>query len=232
MRVRIRFAKEGKVRFTSHRDVARIWERALRRVGLPVAYSQGFSPRPKLHFGLALSTGYESTAEYLDVDLEPSAPTVEVDRLTGPLTDALPVGMAALAAAELEPGTPSLQQAVTSCTWRIVVGGAGDEIRAAVNRVRSSPQVWLRRTRKGQETNDDVRPSIVELDVEWTTEHEAELEAELRTQPRGLRPSELIAVLGDRVEERRVRRTHQWIQHDGQRRDVLRRESPDVRAGL
>ncbi len=45
-RVRLRFAKLGKVRFTSHRDVARIWERALRRAGLPVAYTEGFSPRP------------------------------------------------------------------------------------------------------------------------------------------------------------------------------------------
>ena len=66
MRIRVRFAKVGKVRWTSHRDLARIWERAIRRVGLPVAYSQGFSPRPKVHFGLALSTGHESLAEYLD----------------------------------------------------------------------------------------------------------------------------------------------------------------------
>ena len=52
-RVRIRFSKLGKVRFTSHRDTARIWERALRRVEAPVAYTEGFSPRPRLSFGLA-----------------------------------------------------------------------------------------------------------------------------------------------------------------------------------
>jgi len=69
VKVRIRFTKQGKVRWTSHRDVARIWERALRRAGLPVAYTEGFSPRPRLSFGLALPTGYESDAEYLDVDL-------------------------------------------------------------------------------------------------------------------------------------------------------------------
>jgi len=232
MRMRIRFAKEGKVRFVGHRDVARIWERGLRRVGLPVAYSQGFSPRPRLHFGLALPTGYESTAEYLDVDLEPVEPQVDPESLAEPLTAALPVGMTVLAASELAPGSESLQQAVTSCTWRIVVGGTQADVEAAVTRVWSSPEVWLRRQRKGRETTDDVRPSIVDLRVEEPGTHEAELEAELRTQPRGLRPSELIAVLGDRVEERRVRRTHQWIQHDGERRDVLRRESPDVRAGL
>ena len=68
-RVRIRFSKFGKVRFTSHRDVARIWERSLRRAGVAMAYTEGFSPRPKLSFGLALSTGHESYGEYLDVAL-------------------------------------------------------------------------------------------------------------------------------------------------------------------
>ena len=57
-RYRIRFSKLGKIRFTSHRDVARMWERALRRATLPVAYTEGFSPHPKLSFGLALSTGH------------------------------------------------------------------------------------------------------------------------------------------------------------------------------
>ena len=70
MRIRVRFVKVGKVRWTSHRDLARVWERAIRRVALPVAYSQGFSPRPKVHFGLALSTGHESLAEYLDIDVD------------------------------------------------------------------------------------------------------------------------------------------------------------------
>ena len=68
MRVRIRYTVTGKIRFLGHRDVARAWERALRRAGQPVAYSEGFSPRPKLHFGLALSVGHESLAEYVDVD--------------------------------------------------------------------------------------------------------------------------------------------------------------------
>ena len=71
-RVRVRFAKLGKVRWTSHRDVARMWERALRRAGLPVAYSGGVSPHPLLSFGLALPTGCESTAEYLDIALDPA----------------------------------------------------------------------------------------------------------------------------------------------------------------
>ena len=69
MKVRTRFTKLGRVRWTSHRDVARMWERALRRGRVPVAYTAGFSPRPQLSFGLALPTGCESVAEYLDITL-------------------------------------------------------------------------------------------------------------------------------------------------------------------
>ena len=65
--VRLRFTKRGKVRFISHRDVARAFDRAFRIEQLPLAFTEGFSPRPKVCFGLALSTGHEREAEYLDL---------------------------------------------------------------------------------------------------------------------------------------------------------------------
>src|SRR5207248_4594902 len=86
-RVRLRFTKTGKIRWTSHRDVARMWERAFRRVRLPLAYTQGFSPRPKVSFGLALPTGHESVAEYLDLEL--ASLDVEIATLPARLTPAL-----------------------------------------------------------------------------------------------------------------------------------------------
>ncbi|MEO7557036.1 MAG: TIGR03936 family radical SAM-associated protein, partial [Acidimicrobiales bacterium] len=120
MTVRLRFAKHGKIRFTSHRDIARVWERVLRRAEIPVALTLGFNPHSRLSFGLALSTGHESEGEYLDIDL---AQRIDIDDLIEKLTSVLPVGLEAQAAVELEPGSPSLQQAVERCTWRIVVGG-------------------------------------------------------------------------------------------------------------
>ena len=69
MKLRVRSTKIGKVRFTSHRDAARIWERALRIAELPIAATEGFTPRPKISFGLALPTGAESIAEYTDIEL-------------------------------------------------------------------------------------------------------------------------------------------------------------------
>ena len=73
---RLRYSKLGKLRFTSHRDMARIWERAVRRAQLPIAYSEGFSPRAKLSFGLALPTVFESRAEFVDLTLDEQ---VEID---------------------------------------------------------------------------------------------------------------------------------------------------------
>src|SRR5919106_6720592 len=88
--VRLRFSKRGKVRFISHRDVARAFERAFRVERLPLAFTQGFVPRPKVSFGLALSVGHESDAEYLDFEL---AEPVPLDPLGPQLSGAVPEGI-------------------------------------------------------------------------------------------------------------------------------------------
>src|SRR6516225_10247288 len=106
--VRLRYTKRGKIRWISHRDVARALERAFRITELPLAFTEGFSPRPKVSFGLALSTGHESDAEYLD--LVPLSVT---------LSDALPEGMAVTGAAPLAERAPALQEAVTAVVWRV-----------------------------------------------------------------------------------------------------------------
>ncbi|HEY7069452.1 MAG TPA: TIGR03936 family radical SAM-associated protein, partial [Acidimicrobiales bacterium] len=165
-RVRIRFSKHGKVRFTSHRDVARIWERALRRAGVGIAYTEGFSPRPKLSFGLALSTGHESEAEYLDVALREAPEPEAVEQLPALLAPALPAGMEVQAATVLQAGADSLQQAVTSCTWYIEIGDvAPDEVAAGVARALAASELLLTRSRKGHTVTDDVRPAILDVRV-------------------------------------------------------------------
>ena len=223
MKVRIRFSKLGKIRFTSHRDVARIWERALRRAAVPVAYTEGFSPHPKLSFGLALSTGHESLGEYLDVDLAADPGSVDIEGLPARLDPCLPIGLDVQAAAEIESGTPSLQQVVTSCTWRIeVVGLGGAELSERVQECLRADSLVVTRERKGHEVTDDLRPAILSLDM---MDDRTELLAELATQPRGVRPSELIAVLAsqrdDELVEGHVCRLHQWLSTDGAREEPL-----------
>jgi len=207
---RVRFAKHGKVRFLSHRDIARVWERALRRSGVRAAYSEGFSPRPKLSFGLALSTGYESLGEYLDIDL---ADEVDPAELPGIVTPSLPIGMEAQAAISIPPGTDSLQEAVTSCSWRLeVVGVEPVAIEATVERVLALDELTIRVERKGKPSPLDARPAIVDLRVDGVT-----LEATLATQPRSLRPAELLLAVDPAWTLGRVLRTHQWTSVDGAR---------------
>lgn len=221
MRLRLRFTKRGKVRFTSHRDVARIWERTLRRVELPVARSQGFSPRPKVHFGLALSTGYESLAEYLDVDLV-AGTVVDTAALPARLTAALPRGVTATAAGVVAPGTLSLQHAVTSSRWEIEVGGLDlPTLSTRTEALLAAPELEMTRQRKGKDTRDDVRPHLFNLRPTEARETGPLLIAELGSQNRGLRPSELVTLLGDDAREGLVRRTHQFTEQNGVRSEPL-----------
>ncbi|MET0727644.1 MAG: TIGR03936 family radical SAM-associated protein [Acidimicrobiales bacterium] len=227
MKQRLRYSKQGKVRFLSHRDLARVWERGLRRAGIRVAYSEGFSPRPRLAFGLALSTGYESLGEYLDIDIHPDAPVepAELPALVGP---SLPTGIAAQISVPLEPGVDSLQAAVTSSSWRLeVVGVERDDAVATIERALSAAELPIVVERKGNEVTVDARPGILALALAdglpealtgvTAPRSSVTLDAELATQPRSLRPTELLRALDPSWREGRVVRTHQWTLVDGAR---------------
>ncbi|HET6965962.1 MAG TPA: TIGR03936 family radical SAM-associated protein [Acidimicrobiales bacterium] len=244
VRLRIRFSKLGKIRWTSHRDLARMWERAFRRVQLPLAYSEGFSPRPKVSFGLALSTGHESVAEFLDVELtgldgpafDGTPPGADVlAGLPARLSAALPVGVEATAVAVLAPGTPSLQEDVTSCSWRWLAAPTegsdpvtAEEMAARVIRVLAAPTLEVARNRKGVEVVEDIRPGILSLEVKEESVEGVVLEAELAATPRAVRPAEALAALGPGLEERHVRRTSQWILRHGARREPLEAVGDDA----
>ena len=223
MRLRIAFSKHGKVRFTSHRDIARIWERALRRSELPVAYSEGFNPRPKLSFGLALSTGHESNGEYLDIELAADAAEIDVASLPSLLSAHLPVGLTATGVVVGDRRMPSLQQAVTSCTWQIDVRDADPAaVQESIDRLLERDEVMVTRERKGKEVTDDLRPAVLSLAVDSPIEDGVRLIAELGTQPRAARVSEVLSALDPPLTEHKVLRLHQWIHTDeGQRTDPM-----------
>jgi len=241
----MRFVKLGKIRFTSHRDVARMWERALRRSRLPVAWSEGFSPRPLLSFGLALPTGDESLAEYLDVRLDVAGPETTglaepaqgldpdaraaLAELPGRLSPLLPDGIDVVAAGAVGIGVGSLQQEVTSCTWELEVLGLDPAVLGTrVESFLRAPSILIRRERKGREHEDDIRANVTELSVTGPVrrEHMAQgpvcgLRVEMTTQPRGVRPAELVQGLGSDVVLARACRTQQWIERDGSRLEPL-----------
>jgi radical SAM-linked protein len=228
-RFRFRFTKVGKIRFTSHRDVARMWERALRRSRLPVALSQGFNPHPLLSFGLALPTGCESRGEYLDARLDEARPgDVPLPELPGLLTDLLPEGMAVQVVAPISMAEGSLQQEVASCNWELeVLGVIGEELEERIERMLAAPSLTVQRERKGRQTEDDIRPAIMSLALtgeDSLKEGEypkGRIQAELATHPRSVRPSDLVSALGTDVVLARACRTHQWIERDGARFEPL-----------
>ncbi len=221
IRVRLRYSVRGKVRFLSHRDMARVTERAIRRAGVPVAYSQGFSPRPKLHYGLALSTGYESDSEFLDLDLDPDRVGIrEPQAIAEAMGECLPRGVRITAAASVPPGEPSLQDCVTSTSWEIVVGAhdvAAEELRERCEALLSASTHEIEIVRKGKQVIEDLRPLLLHLSVVTPTgsgksiDEPCLLHAELGTKPRSVRPAELWKALGV-TEPLLVRRTHQWKQ--------------------
>lgn len=231
VRVRFRYAKLGKVRFTSQRDVARMWERALRRAALPVAYSEGFSPRPLLSFGLALPTGAESLAEFVDVVLDEgrAGPAGVVPaELVGRLAAFLPDGVTVRSAAAVS-GGGSLQHEVTACRWELALTGASrEDVSEAVASFTAATSVPLVRERKGREAVDDLRPGVRELSVAGGRDDErVVVVAEVATQPRGVRPAELVRALAERLVDAEglalagACRTAQWIERDGRRWEPL-----------
>ncbi len=222
MKLRARATKIGKVRFTSHRDAARMWERGMRRAGLPVAFTEGFTPRPKISFGLALPTGAESIAEYVDIELQQDVAAVDVDLDTLPqrLSDALPNGFDVLAVVERDQRVDSLQEAVTSCTWQLWSTQLTAADHRAACRLLESAELVLERERKGKRRADDVRPMILDLRPDPTGDR---LIVDLVTIGRALRPAELAELAYPNIDARDVRaiRTHQWLDDDGSRHEVI-----------
>ena len=160
-KVRLRYAKRGRLRFTSHRDVARALERALRRAGVPMAYSQGFNPHPKVSWVGASPTGVASEAEYVELALvrvlDPLVLARELDR-------ALPPGLDVLDAVTAGPG--SLPDRIEASRWELRVDGVGlDELEAAVAVFLARDAVPVERVVKSGRRDVDVRGPVVSLRV-------------------------------------------------------------------
>jgi len=211
------------VRFISHRDVARAFERAFRIAELPLAFTAGFSPHPKVSFGPALAVGYESDAEYLDLELvRPVALGTLVDRVSA----ALPDGMAVTGATLLADRAPSLQEGISALGYRVELAGLRPrDLAGAVAEFVARQSVEVTVVRKGEARIDDIRSSVLAL--RQPRPDEATVVVEVATRPRTVRVAEVVSGLravsadGALLEERRVVRTHQWIERGGARHEPL-----------
>ena len=159
-RLRLQYAKRGRLRFTSHRDFARAFERALRRAGIPMAYSAGFSPHPKVSWVNAAATGVASEAEYVEIGLAERRDPEDVRRA---LDDSLPPGLDVVACIEAPDGGPSLPDRVTGSAWEIRLPEvAPAALRRSVARFLAAEEVEVeRRTKDGVRRLDARGPVVV-----------------------------------------------------------------------
>jgi radical SAM-linked protein len=160
-RLRVRYAKRGRARFTSHRDFGRAFERALRRAGVPMAYSSGFSPHPRISYANAAPTGAASEAEYLEIGLAAPCDPAQVQAA---LDAALPPGLDIVEVVTAPPG--ALAEQLTGSRWQAALVGVGPaDRRAAVDRFLAEQEVMVTRMTKNGLRTFDARDAVVGLEV-------------------------------------------------------------------
>jgi radical SAM-linked protein len=159
-KLRLRYTKRGRLRFTSHRDIARAFERALRRAQVPMAYSAGFSPHPKISWVGAAPTGVASEAEYVEISL---AERVDPERLRRGLDESLPVGIDVEEVVEARPGT-SLPDRVQASQWAIRLPGvAPADAERAVAAFLAAEELVVERLTKNGRRSLDARAAVVSM---------------------------------------------------------------------
>ena len=159
-RLRVRYAKRGRLRFTSHRDFSRAFERAVFRARVPMAYSSGFNPHPRISYAGAAPTGSASEAEYLELALAQVVVPADVHAM---LDEALPAGLDVLEV--VESGGGSLSDLLEGSRWHIEVATDPDELRDAVARFLAADEVLVERMTKKGMREFDARAAVVALQV-------------------------------------------------------------------
>ncbi|MFD4504024.1 TIGR03936 family radical SAM-associated protein [Streptomyces sp. NPDC058457] len=161
-RIRLRYTKRGRLRFTSHRDFQRAFERALRRAEVPMAYSAGFTPHPKVSYANAAPTGTGSEAEFLEIAL--TAPR-DPERLRALLDESLPAGLDIVDAVEVH--TSGLADRLTASVWELRLAGVDPaQAEQAVAAFNSAEAVEVQRMTKNGVRTFDARPAVVQLETQ------------------------------------------------------------------
>jgi radical SAM-linked protein len=189
-RLRIRFAKRGRLRFASHRDFARAFERALRRAEVPMAYSAGFTPHPKISYLGAAPTGTSSEAEYLEIGL---AREVDPAQVRDALNACLPEGFDIVEA--VVAGTGGFAERIEGSHWRIELPDVpAGEAAAAVETFLAAERVPVQRLTKDGRREIDARSAVVRL-APVESDGRAILDLVVRHATPAVRPDDVLAAL-------------------------------------
>jgi len=224
MRVRLCFTKGPGVRFISHLDLMRTFERALRRAALPLALTQGYHPRPKLTFASALALGATSEAEYLDVEL---ASPVQLGDAIHRLNDVLPDALRVTAAGEVPGAARPLMAIVDTAAYELrplwpLDDGKWERLQSALADLLQEKTVLVERTTKSGTRQVNLRPLILRAEVAGD-----EINMLVRSGSRGnVRPDELLTLLGEEPTQWHIHRVGLFIAREG------RLSSPMEEAGV
>ena len=204
MRAMIRFGKQPRLRFISHLDLQRFFQRALNRTGLPIAWTQGFNPHPILSFGSALALGWTSEYEILDVKL--SAPMGR-KRTEEAMRAALPVDLPVLEVRMVDDRHPAPMAMVRASDYEIVLSGetAAATLDAAEEFLRRESVMAMRKTKSG-EREVDVRPMALSLKREGDVLNARLMLTEKETLKPDLLVRALAEIAGAEVPEMRIHR--------------------------
>jgi radical SAM-linked protein len=203
MRLRITFAKQGALRYTGHLDLHKIWERSIRRAKLPLAYSRGYHPQPRLNLAAALPLGFSSRAEVMDIWLNE-----DVEDVPSQLQTHAPPGLTILEAYPVDDRAPSLQSQVIAAEYEVEImeapqSGEAGHASSLTEKVASVLETdSIPRVRRKKEY--DLRPLIEELTA--TDDNQLFMRLTARGGATG-RPEEVLDVLEIPLEAARIERT-------------------------
>lgn len=191
-RVRLRFCRGEQLKYVGHLDLFRLWERALRRARLPLAYSQGHTAHPRIALAAPLPVGVTSECELMDVVLTRALPMPSVVQA---LNLALPQGMRAFDAWEVPLSLPALQATVRAAEYQVVASGPGPQ--DAIAAFLAAGQVPWEERRAGRVRQYDLRRLVEELRLEGQQDGDWVLAMRLRHDESGAgRAEQVTAALG------------------------------------
>lgn len=203
MRVRITFTKQNALRYIGHLDLHQLWERAIRRADLPLAYSQGFHPQPKISLAAALPLGFSSRGEVLDMRLKEN---VSVEEISKRLSDNLPVDIKIIKIEEVDETLPALQTQVLSASYDVQLTEPVEksELMRRVESVMMSESII--RERRGKQY--DLRPLIEMISVVTESNGTVWLKMTLAAREGATgRPEEVLSSLQIEADTTKVERT-------------------------
>jgi radical SAM-linked protein len=184
------------VKYITHLDLMRFWERALRRAGVALAYSEGHTPHPRLSLAAPLAVGVTSSAELMDVFLTRRTTPQDFIRSVGAQ---LPAGIEILEVAEVGLGLPSLQSEVRWARYRVegLFDGVSEEVRSAVDRFLAAESIPWEHRREKEVRRYDIRALVRDLRVEEAPPGSYALGMVLRCDNTAAgRPEQVMAALG------------------------------------